>query len=78
MGEDEVFKDVAREAVSAAADVQLLFGVTAITRVIQTLVRITPRILNLVALLGVGLSDLLSGAAISTRMLGVLRPHEHA
>jgi len=74
MGEDEVFKDVAREAVSAAAGVQLLFGVTAITRVIQTLVRITPRILNLVALPGVGLSDLLSGAAISTRMLGVLRP----
>ncbi|HUI47026.1 MAG TPA: hypothetical protein VL122_13700 [Nitrospirota bacterium] len=78
MGEDEVFRDVVREAVSAAAGVQLLFGLAAITLGILALVGITPMILNLAALLGVGLSNLLSGAAISTRMLGILRPHEHA
>jgi hypothetical protein len=69
MGEEEVFKDVAREAVSASAGVSLLFGVVAITLGILALVGINPVILNLVALLGVGLSNLLSGTAISTRML---------
>jgi len=77
MEEDEVFRDVAREAVSAAAGVQLLFGVAAITLGILSLVGIAPMILNLVALLGIGLSNLLSGATISTGMLSVLRPHEH-
>ncbi len=78
MGEDAIFKDVAREAVSASAGVALLFGVTAITLGILAIVGLSPAILNLVALLGVGLSNLLSGAAISTRMLSSLRMHEHA
>ena len=78
MGEDEVFKDVAREAVTASAGVQLLFGITAITLGILALVGMAPMILNLVALLGVGLSDLLRGTAISTRMLSSIHMHQHA
>ncbi len=78
MGEDAVFKDVAREAVTASSGVSLLFGVTAITLGILAIVGLTPAILNLVALLGVGLSNLLSGSAISTRMLSGFRAHEHA
>ncbi len=78
MGEDPVFKDVAREAITASSGVSLLFGVTAITLGILAIVGLAPAILNLVALLGVGLSNLLSGTAISTRMLSGLRMHEHA
>ncbi len=78
MGEDAVFKDVAREAVMASSGVSLLFGVTAITLGILAIVGLTPAILNLVALLGIGLSNLLSGSAISARMLGGFRTHERA
>ncbi len=79
IGEDPVFKDVAREAVTASAGVSLLFGVTAVTLGILAIVGLAPAILNLVALLGIGLSNLLSGASISTRMLSSLRMrHEHA
>ncbi len=77
MEEDEVFKDVAREAVTASSGVQLLVGITAVTLGILALVGMAPVILNLVALLGIGLANLLSGVAISTRMLTVLRPHHH-
>jgi hypothetical protein len=73
MEEDEAFKDVAREAVTASTGVSLLFGITAVTLGILAIVGVSPVILNLVALLGVGLSNLLSGAAISTRMLSSLR-----
>ncbi|HUJ16380.1 MAG TPA: hypothetical protein VL197_00120 [Nitrospirota bacterium] len=51
---------------------------SAITLGILALVGMNPVILNLAALLGVGHSNLLSGAAISTRMLSNLRSHEHA
>lgn len=78
MGEAEVFKDVAREAVSASAGVQLLFGITAVTLGILSLVGMAPVVLNLVALLSVGLSNLLSGTAIGTRMLSSSRTHQHA
>ncbi len=78
MAEDDIFKEVAREAVSASAGVSLLFGVSAVTLGILAIVGLTPAILNLVALLGVGLSNPLSGAAISTRMLSSIRTHQHA
>ncbi len=77
MGEEEVFKDVAREAVTASAGISLLFGVVAVTLGILALVGISPIILNLVALLGIGLSNLLSGTAISTRILSSMRMHQH-
>jgi hypothetical protein len=77
MGEEEVFKNVAREAVTASAGISLLFGVVAVTLGILALVGITPVVLNLVALLVVGLSNLLSGTAISTRILSTMRMHEH-
>ncbi len=77
MGEEEVFKDVAREAVTASAGISLLFGVVAITLGILALVGIGPIVLNLVALLCIGLSNLLSGTAISTRILSTMRMHQH-
>jgi hypothetical protein len=78
MGEDEIFKDVAREAVSASAGIQLLFGITAVTLGILALVGMAPMVLNLVALLSIGLSNLLSGTDISARMLSSIRTHQHA
>ncbi len=77
MSEEEVFKDVAREAVTASSGISLLFGVVAVTLGILALVGIGPIILNLVALLCIGLSNLLSGTAISTRILGSMRMHQH-
>jgi hypothetical protein len=77
MSEDEVFKDVAREAINASAGVQLLFGITAVTLGILSLVGMAPVVLNLAALLGVGLSNLLSGTAVSARMLSSVRMHQH-
>ncbi len=76
MGADEVFKEVAREAITASAGVQMLFGIAAVTLGILALVGMSTTVLNLAALLGVGLSNLLSGAAISTRMFSVFRMHE--
>jgi hypothetical protein len=76
MTEEEMFKDVVREAVSAAAGLQLLFGITAVTLGILALVSMSPTVLVLTVLLGVGLSNLLSGASISSRMFSPLVPHE--
>jgi hypothetical protein len=76
--EDVLYKDVAREAVSAAAGVQLLFGIVAVALGILALVGISTAVLNLVALLGVGLSNLLSGTSISSRMFSSIRSHERA
>lgn len=72
--ENETFREVAREAVFASASVQMLFGIAAITLGILALVGINPTALSLVGLLGVGFSNMLSGTAISARMLSFVRP----
>ncbi len=72
-GEHEAFREVAREAVSAAAGVQLLLGLVAITLGILAVVGMSPVVMNLIALLCIGFSDLLSGTALSARMLSMVR-----
>ncbi len=72
-GEHEAFREVAQEAVSAAAGVQLLLGLVAITLGILALVGMSPVVMNLIALLCIGFSDLLSGTALSARMLSMVR-----
>jgi len=60
----------------ASSGMSLLFGVSAVTLGILALVGLSPMYLNLVALLAVGLPNLLSGAAISSRLLNTIRSHQ--
>jgi hypothetical protein len=66
-------QEVTREAVSAAAAVQVLTGIGAVTLGILALVGINPLVLSLVALLSVGASVALCGTAICTRTLTLVR-----
>lgn len=72
-GEHKIFKEVAREAVSAAAGVQLLIGLGVVTLGILALVGMSPLELSLVAMLSIGFSGLLSGTAIAARLLNIFR-----
>lgn len=62
---------VAHAALTTATWMQLLLGLVAIALGVLALVGIAPFILNLVAMLAIGASMLLSGAAVSGRMLSV-------
>jgi hypothetical protein len=64
---------VAREAVSAAAGAQVLAGLAGAILGILALVGTNTLTLTLVALLCLGASGLLSGAAVSSKMLSMLR-----
>jgi len=66
-------RHVARAAVRSAEGIQILTGVGSGILGILALTGYDPMILGLVAMLAVGLSDLLSGAAISGRMISALR-----
>jgi hypothetical protein len=70
--EHETFKKVATEAVYAAAGGQVLLGLGAIVLGILSLMGIQILTLSLVALLAVGTSTMLTGAAVGSRMLGAL------
>ena len=69
---NEFVKKVTREAVNAAAEVQLMIGLGAITLGILSLVGLAPRELLLIAMLGLGASDLLSGSALGGRIMSIL------
>jgi hypothetical protein len=71
----EFFRDVTREAISAASGVQFLIGVGVITLGILALIGIAPLVLSLVAMLSAGFSDLLNGTAIMGRISGITRRH---
>ena len=62
---------LAREAVSASNAVQVLVGLSAIVLGILSLIGIQVMTLNLVAQLAIGASILLSGSAVSGRMLSL-------
>lgn len=65
---------LSREAVYAASSVQLLIGIGAVTLGILALVGVAPPVtMCLIAMLIVGFSDMLSGSAISSRMMGLFR-----
>jgi len=69
MASDEQTAHMAREAVRAAAGAQVMVGIAGIVLGVLSLVGIAPMILALVALLSLGASVLLSGSAITGRML---------
>jgi hypothetical protein len=64
---------VARESATAAANIQVLVGLAAVTLGILALVGIVPMVLSLVAMLGIGGTNLLSGSMIGGKMLSVFR-----
>ncbi len=70
-GDTEVTKRAAQEAVTASAGAQVLVGLAAMVLGILGLVGIAPVTLTLVAFLAVGTSILLSGAAVSGRMMAL-------
>lgn len=72
-GGHELAQAAAREAVAAAAGVQVLVGLGGIALGIIALIGVAPDVLSLVAMLSIGASVLLSGTAISRRMVGVFR-----
>ncbi|MDA8095135.1 MAG: hypothetical protein M0T84_14750 [Betaproteobacteria bacterium] len=67
--ENLVARRVAHEAVSASSGAQTLVGISAIVLGILSLIGFAPVILPLVAMLAIGIAILLSGTAISGRML---------
>jgi hypothetical protein len=71
--ENQTFKEVSREAVSAAASVQLLIGLGAVTLGILSLIGMSPVTLSLVAMLGISFSSLLTGTAVSGRLTNIFR-----
>jgi hypothetical protein len=68
----ETSRRVAREAVQAAAGVQLLLGLGSLTLGILAVVGILPLVLTLVGLLTTGAAVVFSGTAIASRMMTVL------
>jgi hypothetical protein len=67
--ENQVTQTVTRRAVSAAAGTQLLVGAGAVVLGILALLSFAPMVLTLTSMLGVGLASLLSGSAVSGRVL---------
>jgi hypothetical protein len=66
-------REIIREAVSAATGAQLLVGLGGIALGILALVGVASLNLVLIAMLAVGVSVLLSGTAIGSRMMRILR-----
>lgn len=64
---------VAHEIVSAAMGTQILAGLAAVILGILSLIGFAPITLNFVAILVLGAASLLSGSAITGRMLGMIR-----
>lgn len=71
--ETTLFKKVAHEAVSAAAGVQLLIGLSTVILGIVALTGAYTLVLSLVGLLIVGVSGFLDAAALTARMLSLYR-----
>lgn len=78
--ERAVVGEVARQATVAAAGLQVLMGIAAIVLGILSVIGVFPLVLNLVAMMLLGFSDLLSGTAIMGRISGLSRraPEEYA
>jgi hypothetical protein len=72
-GAYERFGRVTREASIAASGTQVLVGVGGIVLGILALVGPDPLTLSLIGLLAIGASILLSGSAVSARMMGMMR-----
>ncbi|HEX8949631.1 MAG TPA: hypothetical protein VF790_11750 [Dissulfurispiraceae bacterium] len=69
----EAVREVTREAITASSGVQVLLGLSAIVLGILALIGFAPLALSLVAMLVLGLSDLLSGTSVMGRIMGISR-----
>ena len=69
----KIAREIARQAISAAAGVQVLIGVGAVTLGILALAGLSPVLLSLVAVLAVGISGLLSGTAFAGRIVNMFQ-----
>jgi hypothetical protein len=72
-GTHEHAAQLARRASEAASGTQALAGLGAVVLGILALVGVSPFVLSLVALLALGAAAIVSGAAVSSRMVSVLR-----
>jgi len=70
-------KEVTHQAVLAAAGAQILVGIGVVILGILGLTGINPLVLSLVAILAVGVSDLLSGSAVAGRIMSMISPRQH-
>jgi hypothetical protein len=68
---DGFARQVARQAITAAAGVRALIGVGAVVLGILGLSGVNPVVVSLVAILAVGVSDLLSGTAVAGRLVSM-------
>ena len=66
-------REVARQAIAAAAGVQVLIGLGAVTLGVLGLTGVSPVLLSLIAVLAVGISDVLSGTSIAGRLVSTFR-----
>jgi hypothetical protein len=71
MEESSRFKRISHEALSATTGLEFALGVGVIVLGIIALSGTAPLVLSLVAMLAVGISGFLSGAAVTTRMLSI-------
>jgi hypothetical protein len=69
-GADSTAQKVVGEIVSGAMGMQVLVGVSAVVLGILSLIGFEPLTLTLVALLAIGASSLLTGSAMSGKMMG--------
>ena len=64
-------REVARQAIASAAGLQVLIGIGAVTLGILGVTGSSPVLLSLVAVLAVGVSDLLSGTTVAGRLVNM-------
>ena len=70
--EYQAFRDVAREAVGIATSVRIFLGLSAVVMGIIALTGVNWMILTFVSILCVSASDVMSGTALTARMVGVM------
>lgn len=66
---NETAQKIAREAINAASGAQIIVGLGAVTLGILSLTGVSPRMLTMIALLGLGFSTLFSGLSTSGKAL---------
>lgn len=76
--ENTKFKRIAYEAMNAAAGVEFLLGLSAVVLGIIALTGLFTTVLSLVALLLVGVTGFLTGAAVSSRVLSIFQRYSAA
>jgi hypothetical protein len=74
-GETTRFRKIAHEAMTAAAGVEFLLGLGAAVLGIIAVVGVYGTVLSLVALLAVAISGFVTGTAVTTRMVSLMRRH---